>query len=96
MRIVSLGILLIVLLFGLSFAVLNSDSVIVNYYLGELEIPLSVALILALVLGALLGIFASLGVILRQRTRISLLNRTVAMTEKEVMNLRSLPIKDDH
>ena len=96
LRILSLGILLIVLLFGLSFAVLNSDSIIVNYYLGEREIPLSVALIAALILGALLGILASLSVILRQRTRISMLNRTVAMTEKEVMNLRSLPIKDDH
>ena len=96
LRILSLGILLIVLLLGLSFAVLNSDSIILNYYLGELEVPLSVALVLSLVLGALLGIVASLSVILRQRTRISALNRSVAMTEKEVMNLRSLPIKDDH
>lgn len=96
MRILSLGILLIVLLLGLSFAVLNSDSITVNYYLGEREVPLAVALVLSLVLGALLGILASLSVILRQRTRISTLNRSVAMTEKEVMNLRSLPIKDDH
>lgn len=95
MRILSLGILLIVLLLGLSFAVLNSGTITVNYYMGEREIPLSVALVLALVLGALLGILSALGVILRQRTRISRLNRAVTMTEKEVMNLRSLPIKDD-
>ncbi|MBL4852182.1 MAG: LapA family protein [Gammaproteobacteria bacterium] len=96
MRILSLALLLIVLLLGLSFAVLNADSISINYYLGEQEIPLSVALVLALVLGALLGILASLSVILRQRTRISMLNRTVTMTEKEITNLRSLPIKDDH
>jgi len=96
LRILSLAILLIVLLLGLSFAVLNADSISINYYLGEQEIPLSVALVLALVLGALLGILASLSVILRQRTRISMLNRTVTMTEKEITNLRSLPIKDDH
>ncbi len=96
MRILSLAILLIVLLLGLSFAVLNADSISINYYLGEQEIPLSIALVLALVLGALLGILASLSVILRQRTRISMLNRTVTMTEKEITNLRSLPIKDDH
>lgn len=95
MRILSLAILLIVLLLGLSFAVLNSGSIVVNYYLGEQEIPLSVALVLALVFGALLGVLASLSIILRQRTRISSLNRTVAMTEKELTNLRSLPIKDD-
>jgi len=95
LRILSLAILLIVLLLGLSFAVLNSGSIVVNYYLGEQEIPLSVALVLALVLGALLGVLASLSIILRQRTRISSLNRTVAMTEKELTNLRSLPIKDD-
>jgi len=96
LRILSLALLLIVLLLGLSFAVLNADSISINYYLGEQEIPLSVALVLALVLGALLGILASLSVILRQRTRISMLNRTVTMTEKEITNLRSLPIKDDH
>lgn len=95
LRILSLAILLIVLLLGLSFAVLNSGSIVVNYYLGEQEIPLSVALVLALVFGALLGVLASLSIILRQRTRISSLNRTVAMTEKELTNLRSLPIKDD-
>lgn len=96
LRILSLVILLIVLLLGLSFAVLNSGSIVVNYYFGEQEIPLSVALVLALVMGSLLGVLASLSVIFRQRARISSLNRIVSMTEKEVTNLRSLPIKDDH
>lgn len=95
LRILSLVVLLIVLLLGLSFAVLNSDNIVVNYYFGEQEIPMSVALVLALILGALMGVLASLSVILRQRTRISSLNRTIAVTEKEVTNLRSLPIKDE-
>lgn len=84
------------LLLGLSFAVLNSATVAINYYFGSSEIPLAVALVAALVVGALLGVTASLGLILRQRTRISALSRTIAVTEKEVSNLRSLPIKGEH
>ena len=95
MRILSLGILLIVFLLGISFAVLNPDKISVNYYFGESEIRISTALVLALVIGALLGVISGLGIILRQRTRISRLNRMVSVTEKEVNNLRSLPIKDD-
>ncbi len=95
MKIFSLAVLIVVFLLGLSFAILNPGVITVNYYFGEAEQRISVWLVLALVLGAFLGALAGLGIILRQRTRISRLNRMVSMTEKEVMNLRSLPIKDD-
>lgn len=96
MRLLSLAVLLIVFLLGLSFAILNPDKVVLNYYFGESEVRISTALVLALVLGALLGLLSGLGVVLKQRARISRLTRAVSVTEKEVKNLRSLPIKDNH
>ena len=95
-RLVYFILALIVVIFGVVFSVLNADTVPLNYYLGSVEIPLSLALILSMIVGALLGIFSSLGFIIASRRSASKLKRSVEVAEKEIVNLRNIPIKDEH
>lgn len=95
-RAVYLILTLLVVIFGIVFAVLNADTVQLNYYLGSLELPLSLVIVLAMIVGALLGVFASLSFIIGSRRNLSKLKRSVEVAEKEIVNLRSIPIKDKH
>lgn len=87
---------LLLVLFGLSFASLNPEPVSLRYYFGELELPLSLLLSLVLAVGALLGMTVSLMLWLREKRRCALLQRRVRLSEKEIRNLREIPIKDSH
>lgn len=93
-RLLGTIVVLFVIAIGLSFAVLNAESVQVRYYLGEAQAPLALVIVLALSLGAILGVLASLGIVLSQKRRIGKLQRTVSVHEREIRNLRELPIKD--
>ena len=75
---------------------LNAQSVTLNLYLREFSLPVSVLVFLALVLGAVLGILASAGMVLRRQQEVRRLKRRLALSEEEVLNLRNIPIKDRH
>ena len=73
-------VLVFVLLF--SFALKNSESVTVRYYLGaEWQAPLIFVLLVAFCAGAALGVLACLGQLFRQRREISRLRRTTRADE---------------
>ena len=93
-RIVGLLFLLVVLILGLFFGLLNADPVPLNYYLGTRELPLSLLLVLAVLVGAVCGALASLGIVLRMRHENSRLRKQIRLSEKEVANLRAIPLKD--
>ena len=95
-RVISLIFFLVVLVLGLFFGVLNADSVKLDYYWGSSQVPLSLIIVAALFCGAVLGVLSCMVIILRLRHRISRLRREVRDVEKEVKNLRTLPIKDEH
>lgn len=95
-RVIGWVFLLLVLVAGLSFGVLNAEPVRLNYYFGTRLVPLSLTLVLAFALGVVLGVVASLGIVLKLKREVARLNRLVKLTEKEVMNLRTMPIKDVH
>lgn len=93
-RIIGFIFFLLVLVFGLFFGLLNAEPVEVNYYFGTREMPLSLILVMMLVAGALLGALAGLGLVLREKREIHRLRREIRVTEKELTNLRSLPLKE--
>lgn len=95
-RIVGFLFVLVVLIFGLSFGLLNADPVKVNYYFGSRELPLSFVLVVMLIVGALAGALAALGMVLRTKRELHRLRREIRVAEKELSNLRSLPLKDSH
>ncbi|WP_258868183.1 lipopolysaccharide assembly LapA domain-containing protein [Alkalilimnicola ehrlichii] len=78
-KIIGIILLLVVVLFGLSFALLNAQPVELDYYLGMTTMPLSLALVLALIVGALLGVLASLTMWVRQRRELARLRKKWAI-----------------
>ena len=89
------GFLMMVILvvIGLSFAVLNSEPVMLNYYFGNREIPLSLIVVGSLAMGALFGVLASLGVIIKLKSQTSGLRKKVRMLEKDTLNIATPPAK---
>ena len=54
------ALVLLVVLIGLAFHLRNEQLVLVDFYLGSFELPLSLALALTLLAGALLAVIAGL------------------------------------
>lgn len=93
LRIIRLVFLLLILILGLSFAVLNADTVSLHYYIGTWHAPLSLVLVVAMALGALLGVLACLTMIIGLRRELSKLRKAAKLSEMEVLNLRAIPLK---
>jgi putative membrane protein len=89
-------IVLAVILFGIIFAILNAENVQLNYYFGSKQLPLSLAIVLSMIIGAILGVLASINLILRSRKEIARLRKASEIAEKEIANLRAIPIKNSH
>ena len=66
-----------------------------NFYFGSYELDLLVVMVICLVLGVLLGVMAALGKMLSMKKELMRKERKIKVTEKEVENLRSLPLQDE-
>ena len=95
-RIVYSFIFLVLVIFGIVFAVLNAEPVKLNYYFGSEEVPLSLILVFAMIVGAILGVIASASLIISNQLEVKKLRKSVELAEKEVTNLRAIPIRDNH
>lgn len=93
-KILLLTVSIIVFITGLAFYLRNDQLVAVDYFLGNIEMSFSIWLLLILVGGVLLGWLTSLPVIIKLKRQNSRLSRQVKVTEKEINNLRVLPVKD--
>ena len=87
-----LGFLLLVILvvLGLSFAVLNSQPVTLNYYFGARDIPLSMIVVVSLVAGAVTGVLVSLGTIVRLKQQTGSLRRRLRTAQRGAEQARIL------
>ena len=95
-RILTFCFVLVVMVIGLAFHLRNNHAVVIDYYLGTMEIPLSLIVIGALCLGALLGVLASIPLLIKLKAQNAKLSRRVKVNEKELNNLRVIPVKDAH
>lgn len=94
MRIIKIILVLFIVVIGAAFAVMNAEPVSLDYYLGVQEAPLALILVATLALGALLGVLASLGAVVRLRHELGDLRRQLRLAQEEIENLRSLPVKE--
>jgi putative membrane protein len=78
----------------LIFHLKNDQLVELNYYVNSIPVSFSLVIVLTLCIGALLGVLASLPMILKLKHENARLVRQVKMTEKEINNLRVIPVKD--
>ena len=93
-RIAKLILVFAVLLFGLAFHLKNNQLIELNYYVGSIDISLSLLIVLVLCLGALLGVLASIPLIIKLKRQKMKLEKQIRNSEKEINNLRVLPVKD--
>ncbi len=94
MRILSFLVILIVLLIGVTFAVLNAAPVSINYYLSTTKIPLSLLLVLVLGVGGFIGWLTGLWMWMRLKTENFRLSHRIKTLEKELDQLRTLPVNE--
>lgn len=91
-RLVDLFVIIIIVMLGLSFAMLNQDVAQLNYYFGSISTPLSLLLTIMLFVGAILGALSTLGILLRQRAEIVRLRRRTKMEHRAITDRSKLPV----
>jgi len=95
-KIISYSVFFIIGLVAVAFAAKNNTSVELHYFIGSVSLPLSLLIVTSIGVGAMLGVFATSGIILKLKRDAMRLQKSVKVAEKEVSNLRALPIKDQH
>jgi lipopolysaccharide assembly protein A len=95
MRIISFAFLLLIMLFGITFAALNSTPVMFNYYLGAKQLPLSLLLVFIFGIGILTGFIFLLFPILRLKSENIRLKSRLKIADQEIANLRTIPLKGE-
>jgi len=83
------------MILGLIFAILNSGQVAFNYYIGTKLISLSLLLVLTLGIGIIIGFVFTLISVIKQKKENYKLKSHIKDIEKELENLRSIPIKGE-
>lgn len=95
-KIIFLLVFVLIFLISAAFAAFNMDVVTVNYYFGQLTLPLSALLVIAMLAGVVLGAIVLLMATLKLRYENRRLQHKLAVSEQEINSLRILPIKDSH
>jgi putative membrane protein len=95
-RILSYILLLVIILLGISFATLNSGTVTLNYYVGHKTMALSLLLVSVFATGCLLGILVGLTIVVKLKLKNYRLKQRIKLAEKEITNLRAIPLQDRH
>ena len=93
-RIISYLLVLIIIFIGVTFAILNSETVAVNYYFDRSTIPLSLIIVIAFAIGCLIGMFIGLCFVIKAKMRNYRLHQRLSLAEKEIENLRAIPLQD--
>ena len=94
MRIVSYFFILVIVLFGMTFSTFNSESVTINYYFSQSTLPLSLLIVLVFAFGCFIGMVVGLWLLLKAKMLNFRLKQRLSVAEKEIENLRAIPLKD--
>lgn len=87
-------LVLVVILLGIVFHLRNDQLVVLDYFLGSNEFYFSIWLVSAFATGAIVGMLSTVPIILKSKREKLQLQRTLKMNEKEINNLRAIPVKD--
>jgi uncharacterized membrane protein YciS (DUF1049 family) len=81
---------------GITFAVLNEGLVTINYYIGQKTLPLSLLMVFVFALGCFSGLLVGGWLLLKVKVKNYRLKQRLKVAEKEVQNLRAIPLQDKH
>ena len=94
MRLLHYVLILLVLLAGVSFSMLNPGQITINYWLSTKTLPVPLFSVMIFVLGFFIGLLLTAGLFLGARMESWRLRRKLGLAEKEIQNLRTLPVQD--
>jgi putative membrane protein len=96
MRILLLVFYILLIIIGVSFAALNASSVEVNFYFTTVSMPISVLMTIMLGVGIVVGFLLFTSRYWRIKNECRKMKNQLKLTEKEIKNLRSIPLQDQH
>lgn len=96
MRILMLVFYILLVIIGVSFAALNASSVVINLYFKTVSMPLAVLMTIMLGIGIVLGFMFFIARYWRLKLECLKIKNQLRLTEKEIKNLRSIPLQDQH
>ena len=89
-------IFLVFAAFAFTLNLSNPETILVKYYFGfSLELPLFIVLMAPFFIGMILGVLVMSLSIIKNKRRVGVAKKALVKVEKEVQNLRAMPIKDD-
>lgn len=95
-KLISLVFFLILVVIALTINLQNPQTVELNYYFNlQWEAPIVLVLTLTFVLGLVFGWLFMTVSVLKNKRAVGKTKRQLAKAEKEVENLRAMPIKDE-
>jgi len=94
MRVITYLLILIIIILGITFAALNHAPVTINYYIGQNTLPLSLLLVMSFVIGCFLGLLVACWVSFKFKIKNYRLRQQLKIAEKEIENLRAIPLQD--
>lgn len=96
MRVLMLVTYLVLIIIGVSFAALNASPVQVNFYFKTVSMPISVLMTVMLGTGTLIGFLLFIFRYWHLKIECRKMRNQLKLTEKEIKNLRSIPLQDQH
>lgn len=96
MRLFILFTYLILVIICLAFAALNASPVTLKLYWMTLQLPLAFIMVLCFASGLILGAILFMGKYLSLIHSFKKAKNQVGLLEKEIKNLRAIPIQDSH
>lgn len=94
MRLFMIIFYVLLVIIGVSFAALNATSVEVNFYFKTITMPISVLMAIMLGIGLLTGFLLFIYRYWRLKVDYHRVKNQLKLTEKEIKNLRTIPLKD--
>jgi len=95
-RIFYIAAVIITLVIGAVFSARNASMVKMDFIITTVDINLSLAIIISLIIGAGLGVFTSLIWLVSAKRELQRMKKKSEISQKELTNLRAIPIKDEH
>ena len=94
MKIFTYLCVLLAILLGVSFSLLNAGTVTVNYFVGSAVLPVSFLIIFSIALGAILSFFFCMLSLLRQKSTARGLRRKIESLEKTMNTISTINQKE--
>jgi putative membrane protein len=96
MKILMFIVYLSIVFLGVCFALLNSDTMMLNLYWKQIKLPISVISAVTFTAGIFTGCIFMLSKQLKLKFELIKVKNQLQLAEQEVNNLRVIPIKNEH